>query len=214
MEIMELFHPLYLAEASRNIPIIVVDVQPAYERWIKPKFHPSDLAYILNQHSAPILMFVNADEQGMTEDTQSSVAEWWFDHGLEPSLWNSGHFTYYDKGYGFFRDWMDEGVSPRAIIQALRFMYQAGETDSREFFYYQGDYDPEVGEAFKAAVGPEWDDWMEDAGLFTNWVGVDLLHRHRGYICGGGRNECLREVTLLMNAFNLKYKLMERFVYG
>jgi len=31
---------------------------------------------------------------------------------------------------------------------------------------------------------------------------------------GGGRMECLREVELLMNAFNIKYKRIDHLVYG
>jgi hypothetical protein len=31
---------------------------------------------------------------------------------------------------------------------------------------------------------------------------------------GGGRDECLREVELLMNAFNIKYKRIDSLVYG
>ena len=37
---------------------------------------------------------------------------------------------------------------------------------------------------------------------------------NKAYIMGGGRNECLREVELLMNAFNIKYKRIDSLVYG
>ena len=215
MKTTEIFQPIYLQEdISRNIPLIVVDVQPAYESWIVRKFPPSYLADVMNRHQGPILMFVNADEQGMTEDTKASVFNWWYDNGLEESTWKRPNFTYYDKGYGYLRDWMDYGKSPRVIIQSIRFMFQMGETDSREFFYYPGDYDVEVGEKFREIAGNEWAPWMEDSPLIVNWVGIDLLRRHSGYICGGGRDECLREITLMMNAFNIKYKMLERFVYG
>jgi hypothetical protein len=43
----------------------------------------------------------------------------------------------------------------------------------------------------------------------------NLLNKLSGsYIVGGGRNECLREVELLMNAFNFKYKRIDSMVYG
>ncbi len=211
MKTTELFQPIYLQEAiSRNIPLIVVDVQPAYERWITPKFHPGYLATVMNQHRGPVLMFVNADEQGLTEDTKESVFQWWYEYGLDEETWDSPNFTYYDKGFGYLRDWMDAGKSPRAIIQAIRFMFQMKEYDSRSFF---DEYDEEVGERFMEIIGDEWSPWMEDSPLIVNWVGIDLLRRHSGYICGGGRDECLREVTLMMNAFNIKYKLLEGFVY-
>ena len=31
---------------------------------------------------------------------------------------------------------------------------------------------------------------------------------------GGGRHECLRELELLMNAFNIKYKRVDDWIYG
>jgi len=34
-----------------------------------------------------------------------------------------------------------------------------------------------------------------------------------GYIMGGGRDECLREVELLMSAFNIKHKQISEFIY-
>lgn len=34
------------------------------------------------------------------------------------------------------------------------------------------------------------------------------------WFMGGARDECLREVELLMNAFNIKYKEIGNFIYG
>lgn len=33
------------------------------------------------------------------------------------------------------------------------------------------------------------------------------------YLCGGGRDECLKEVMLMCNALNIKYKLIDKFIY-
>ena len=56
---------------------------------------------------------------------------------------------------------------------------------------------------------------MGDDPLIVNWVSVGQLRKFNGaYIMGGGRNECLREVELLMNAFNIKYKRIDSLVYG
>lgn len=203
METNDLFQPVFLTEQSPNRPLIVVDVQPAYEYWIKKKFYPGYLADVMNKHQGPILMFVNAERDQQTLDTKDSIFKWWYEQGLEPSVLYGNNFTYYDKGFGYMRSWM-ELVPPREIIKAIRFMFQEKEWDSR-------DIDPKT---WNRVLLPYWDDWMEDDPLLVNWVGIDLLRRHSGYICGGGKNECLREVTLMMNAFNIKYKMLERFVYG
>lgn len=201
---MDLFEPVFVTEASKNLPLIVVDVQPAYESWIVRKFPPTYLAEFMNRHNGPILMFVNAEQEGMTEDTKNSIYYWWIDNGMDPDVWKRSNFTYYDKGFGYMRSWMDNGVPPKEIIKAIRYMFQERAWDSR-------DIDPKT---WNRLLVPYWDDWMEDDPLIVNWVGIDLLRRHSGYICGGARNECLREVTLMMNAFNIKYKMLERFVYG
>lgn len=43
---------------------------------------------------------------------------------------------------------------------------------------------------------------------------IDLLKQFSGsYIMGGGINECLKEIQLIMNAFNIKYTTFQKFVY-
>ncbi len=32
-------------------------------------------------------------------------------------------------------------------------------------------------------------------------------------ICGGGRNECLKEITLLLDAMTIEYNIVSSFVY-
>lgn len=200
MQISDLRQPL--TEGSTT-PIIIVDVQPAYANAID--FNVSELANLMNWHRGKILMFANAEVEGLTQDTQDDIYFWWTEQGMDSDVWERPNFTYFDKGYGYLRSWMDEEISPAAIIRTIRYMFQKREHDSREI-------PPE--ELAQVVGEDEWQDWMVDDPLITNWVGIDLLHQHRGFICGGGRNECLREVTLMMNAFNLKYKLMSRFIYG
>ena len=60
----------------------------------------------------------------------------------------------------------------------------------------------------------DWQDWMEDEPFVVNWTSVAQLKRFNGaYLVGGGRNECLREVELLMSAFNIRYKRIDGLVY-
>jgi hypothetical protein len=99
---------------------------------------------------------------------------------------------------------MDQGVSESIIIKVIRALYQAKVNDSRELELEQ----------LKQLVGAEWEDWMADDPIIVEWTSVAQLKRFQGaYIMGGGRNECLREVELLMNAFNIGYKRIDRLVY-
>ena len=66
----------------------------------------------------------------------------------------------------------------------------------------------------KELIGPEFRPWMLDDPVTVNWTSVAQLKRFTGaYIMGGARDRCLREVELLMNAFNIKYKRIDSLVY-
>ncbi|MFW6046282.1 MAG: hypothetical protein ACOCP4_00565 [Candidatus Woesearchaeota archaeon] len=36
----------------------------------------------------------------------------------------------------------------------------------------------------------------------------------KSYLVGGGRDECLEEIQILMNAFNIKYTTVRKYIYG
>lgn len=192
---------------GQNTKCIVVDVQPAYTAsipWIPNMMH------WLNQQG-PVLMFVNAENDGLTDDTVDEIRYYWMESGYDQSRWNQTEIV--DKGYGYFRSWMDQGVSDRAIIKTIRQMYAQKITDSRELF--EGEGSESYIDDLENFLGPDFEDWMVDDGITVEWTSVARLKRYNGaYLMGGGRNECLKEVTLLMNAFNIKYKLVNNFIYG
>jgi hypothetical protein len=201
-----------------NYPIICVDVQPAYEKY-NPQVCKKIVDFV-NKQTGPVLMFVNAERDGMTEDTIDSIAYWWEETaGLEynededdyVSNINWNRFQVVDKGYGWFRNWMDNGVQPKFIIQLIRYMYQHKLNDVRDDLdgVYQYMTNNPIGNQII-----DWEDWMEDEPFVINWTSVAQLKKFNGaYLVGGGRDECLREVELLMNAFNIKYKRIDSMVY-
>lgn len=202
---------------GRTRPVICVDVQPEY-CGINDGDESTVCIDIVNfvalRQTGPVLMFVNAEDQGQTGDTLTSVQQYWEDTLRQltndyetEQLINWSRFQVVDKGYGYLRSWMDQGISPAAIIRVIRAMYQHRISDSREF----EDIDPIM---LPQLVGSEWDQWMYHDPIIVNWISVAQLKRFSGaYIVGGGRNECLREVELLMNAFNIKYKRIDSLVY-
>lgn len=203
---------------TRSRPCIVVDVQPEYSGINDGDENPvfaEIIDFVAVKQTGPVLMFVNAEETGLTGDTIQDVKQYWedtvrgeqYDYESEDddSAINWNRFSIVDKGYGAFRSWMDLGVSESIIIRVIRALYQKKVTDSR-------DLDPEY---FKQLVGAEWQDWMMEDPITVEWTSVAQLKRFSGaYIMGGGRKECLREVELLMNAFNISYKRIDSLVYG
>ena len=217
-----------------NHPIICVDVQPEYsgmndgdENSVFP-----EIINFVNKQTGPVLMFVNAEDQGLSGDTVQSIKQYWDDticpederytyndetdeHYENPDCprINWQRFTIVDKGYGYFRAWMDQNINPATIIKVIRFMYQSKVTNSRELF--GGEDEEDYAENLQKLVGPEFDYWMLSDAISVNWTSIAQLRRFNGaYLVGGGRNECLQEVELLMSAFNVKYKRIDSLVYG
>jgi hypothetical protein len=201
-----------LITEGKNVPCIVVDVQPAHASAIR--FDMTELCRFLAGQNSHILMFVNADDTGTSDDNvENDIYPFWEEHFEEAGLnfYEDGlnKMTFEDKGYGYLRGWMDQGVSESVIVKTIREMYQQKVTDSRELF--DGDESEDYVEKMSLLGVPE--DVLADA-ISVKWTSVSQLKKLSGaYIMGGGRNECLREVELLMNAFNIKYKRIEKFVY-
>ena len=209
----------YELDEGKNTSSIVVDIQPAYEEnnYGESNFGPfSNAAQFLNKQKGPILMFVNAEADSLTDDTVTDI-KWWWSRSLKFSNWDN--VTINDKGYGYFRGWMDMGVSDAAIIKAIRLMYQDKVTDSRELFggstFDDKEGTPDDYEINMEAALGEWKRDMLFDSIQVEWTSVAQLKQFNGsYIFGGGTHACLKEVQLLMNAFNIKYKVIEEFCYG
>lgn len=200
---------------GRSYPCIVVDVQPEYCRMFDVC---EKIISFVSKQTGPVLMFVNAEDSGLTSDTIDSIKLYWEEVVTElsgdyedesPVNWD--RFEIVDKGYGYFRGWMDSGMDSRIIIATIRELYSQRKSDSRDLVFPGN-----VKE--RTPIQSEIQGAMEEMGddpLIVNWTSVGQLRKFNGaYIMGGGRNECLREVELLMNAFNIKYKRIDSLVYG
>jgi hypothetical protein len=188
---------------GRNHPVIVVDVQPEYcgDNRVCQKV----IQFVHNQ-TGPVLMFVNAEEMGLTGDTVQSIKEFWED--FSPDIdWR--RFEIVDKGYGYLRSWMDHGIEESTIVATIRELYNQKISDTRDLQFPASNRRTPHQTLIMGAL-----EEMNDDPLIVNWISISQLKRYSGsYIMGGGRNECLREVELLMNAFNIKYKRIDKLVY-
>jgi hypothetical protein len=70
-----------LLEYSRSRSVIVVDVQPAYSGIMDGDENPvfEEIIQFVNNQTGPVLMFVNAEDQGMTGDTVQDIKVYWED---------------------------------------------------------------------------------------------------------------------------------------
>lgn len=195
-------HNLFEANLSTNI--LVVDVQPAYDRWCG-KIAPS-VANLLNKHNGDKYCLFNAE--GLTDDSQQSVAMYLSEQGMTEEAIDGTKFI--EKGYGFFRAWMDQEVPERIIIKTIRAMVQNKVHDSRDLDVNKvlTPYEQERGlKLWKV-------DWENDGIYMPDFMPISILKRMSPFLmCGGAREHCLREIELLCNAFNIRYKRIDALIY-
>jgi hypothetical protein len=208
-----------LAEGKSH-PVICVDVQPAYANFSDISAKCAEIVKFVVNQTGPVLMYINAEKTGTTDDTLNDVTQYW-EETVNPNIeydedksgdivpvtsinWN--RFEIIDKGYGYLRSWMDQGITYHTIIKVIRAMYRYKLSSSNQF--------EDINLNLAELVGPEWKDWMQDDFISVNWINVAKLKKFSGaYLVGGGGNECLKEVELMMNAFNIPYRRIERYVY-
>ena len=182
--------------------LIVVDIQEEYERYMRFKpYHFFDWLNGEYDKFDRIIFLFNGPELGFP--SESEYKYWLVENGLSEELLDS--IDFYDKGYNFFRNAMDVGISDEDIIKLVKYMAYKGINDSRDVEDWTSiglsDYVIEKLEG------------SEDA-IFVPDV-LDYLRNVSGRISlvGGGRNECLKEVELCLLLNGHKYSLISEWVY-
>lgn len=195
-------HELINENLSANL--LVVDVQPAYDRWCG-KVAPG-ITNLLNRHTGGKYCLYNAE--GLTDDSKESVAMYLSENGMTEEAIDGTEFI--EKGYGFFRSWMDQDVPERIIIKTIRAMVQNRVHDSRDLDVNKvlTPYEQERGlKLWKV-------DWDQEGIYMPDFMSIALLKKMSPFLmCGGARDQCLREIELLCNAFNIKYKRIDALIY-
>ena len=193
-----------LTEARRDT-VILVDFQPAYSTFNPGDYDPAIQAAVdyINKKQPQVTAFFNGEDVG-TEDTAEEVFWHYVEHGLDEDL--AHLFTFKEKVYAWFRNWMDEGVDDAMIIKVARYLVMNDLNDSR-------DIDDEswlhlVGEDFQYYDDREMNIYIPEISI------ADLKRLSGALLGGGGDHECLAEIRLLMNAFNIKYKQVAEWTYG
>ena len=141
--------------------------------------------------------------------SESSYIDWLLELGVEEHVINDA--TFYDKGYAFFRYCMDSSISENNIVDLVKFMIKHDITDSRdingdmwnnymeETNHSQEDVRELMEEADDMIYIPELMDFLKN---FNNIV-----------LCGGGINECLKEVEIALLALNKQYNMLSQYTY-
>lgn len=190
-----------------GVDLISIDIQPAYEQAFT--FNINEFIQFLNQNynSMNSLTFLfNGPDLGFPDENEYKY--WLIENGLDENIIESANF--YDKGYAFFRFCMDEGIDDDKIVDLIKYMIRHDINDSRdinenmwnEFMNEYGHSD--VRELLELA-----DDMINIPDL------MEYLQRFNGRIvlCGGGINECFKEVEIALMALDKDYNVLTRYTF-
>ena len=165
--------------------LLVVDVQPFYESY-HTGLGRRIINHIRENGAESVIWMFNGDEVG-TGDNEYSLTEYVLENGGEDIL---DLIEFKEKDYGFLRGWMDTGREEQ-IVPALKSMIKRGLWDSRDL---------------------DGEDDGDCIGL-PSWDFKDLLLNKFYSICGGGENECLWEMELLLEAFGVETEKINHLIY-
>lgn len=216
MKRLKRFKYFKLNESNIGSKILVsVDIQPYYEKgnWIT--FSVTELLeWIKGEDFHQILWLYNGPEMGF--EGEEDINYWLMDKVVdydEDEFGESFDFfsdivTYYEKGYGFLRDLMDNDINKEQIVEIGKYMIKKDIRDMREF--------EEEDIEFLSNKGIDEEYLDGDDHLFYLPEVKDELNYLRGgdiTLIGGGQNECLLEVEFLMHMLEIPYKIESSYVY-
>ena len=188
--------------------LIVVDVQPEYKKFMPSKLVDNLIRYINENFDKlhQVFFLYNGEDLGMI--FEDDYKYWLLENGLDEGIID--HFQFFDKGYAFFRNIMDQGFDDDAIGVLIQYMIKHKITDSRDMD--DGDWDSYLKEKDSDVDVKEFIKDNEDSIYIPELV--DFLKPINNIaLCGGGVDECLKEVEFVLNALKKPYELIKRYTY-
>lgn len=172
--------------------LIVVDVQPHdVGRYIH--FNMQEFSKHVNTFDKILVLF-NGDDFGW--ESLSEMEKYYQELDIDLDKCD-----FFNKGYGFFRDWMSVPVSDNIIIKTGKYMIDNNMIDSREIY----------NDELESLTGR--DDLIEVPMYFNEELNIKLKEYNNSSLVGGAKNECLYEIMLLSQILNLNLKPVKKFIY-
>jgi len=188
---------------------ISVDIQPAYQDGFTFDIYSFTQFLNENYNQMRLLTFLfNGPDLGFPDENE--YRRWLIENGLNEDIVNSA--TFYDKGYAFFRYCMDEGIDDDELVNLIKYMISHNINDSREI-------DDEMWNGFMREYDYNQSDIRDLLEVADDMINIpdlmEFLQRFGGKIvlCGGGINECLKEVELALMAQDKNYNILTKYSY-
>lgn len=199
-------------QSDQGGSLVIVDVQPAYEG--NTPFDIGEMLVWAHENYSQILVLWNGPDLGYVD--QGGLMSFYFekvaDHlgdyeQADELVYQLGQKSeFFDKGYGFFRDLMDDGrCYPRQhIIKIVKYML---DHDVRMLYDLTEEQFAEIG--VPDLLFEELEDYgfyiPDLADVLPNWSGSAMV--------GGDEDECMAEVLILGAAQGLSFNKVSQFIY-
>lgn len=186
---------------ATNQKLIVVDVQPTYRGYISFDIWKF-LEYV--QSFKQVLYIHNGRDT--SNDDRQDVKNWLIEEADydDDFINHMDSWDWQEKEFGFLRPWMDNGASDDFIVKALRFMEKNRKKIPETLNLKYG-----LRNSLKTGMMP-----LKMTPLYIPDVDLRLLKKYNNAtIIGGGKNECLKEMELYMQANKIKTKRNNKFTY-
>lgn len=188
--------------SKENDFLVVIDVQPAYQDACENIIY--DIIEKINKTNQPIIFFFVGKELGC--DNKSDVIGYLLENGVDENRIDGIRFI--EKDYGFFRSWMDTGVSHDVILKTISYMNKEQLNDTRDFS--DEDWTNTVGNPYEKRA------YMEEYFALPNFNQKMFKDKmiDNFELIGGGRYECLLEIDFYLKGLNKKTFINERLCYN
>lgn len=184
---------------STGKTLIIVDIQPGYKHVIHFSIEKFVDFLIDSKYDNYLYLYNGPETVGI--DTKQDILNWIYEEldYDEEKIDELPDFTFYDKGYAFFRNAIDDGYDKKDILKVAEYLIKTKKNDSRDI------------------TDEEWKELkvkpLRDDALWIPEV-YDVLKEYNNIdICGGGKKECLYEVELLLDLRKKHYNEIEKFIY-
>lgn len=199
--------PFLIKEEVKGKHFVVVDVQPEYSDYFgELSFNISNFINNNYENMSQLTFLYNGqDTLGMISENE--YINWWIEQGLDENI--AYNCNMYDKGYAFFRFCMDEGINENSISNLVKHMIKYNVNDSRDLDEdFWNDFIEEYGDENIRELIEFSDDCITIPEL------IDEIKNYNNIVlCGGGINQCLKEVEIALKAIDKNYIILNRFTY-
>lgn len=180
---------------------IIVDIQPAYDKYCK-HIVPKVCDYI-NSAEDTILILYNGPDLGL--DTVTDVQNYYLEYGMDYDKLNDPKVIWREKIYGYFRDAMDTNyVGDEDLIKIIKLMINNNTSDSRE-----------LNDIIKEEVYNKYNVILNESNIVLTIPDIKEIEdiKNSCYIMGGGKDECLKEIFLFVEAHDIKCIELKEMLY-